>query len=197
MNSFLNAADKEAFIFLNRGHNSFLDSAMFAGRDLLLWVPLVLLGVFTFYRYRCNRAKPHQLIKTGIFVIFSMCLILVSLAILPRIADALIQRERPLYNPEIRETVKLDQFHYPTTYDFFSAKVCAVLAISFFFAGFRQIPRWLKVSLTLWAFLICYNRIFIGAHYPLNIMASALTGALMGLFAYRYFLHLKNDVLVI
>jgi len=193
----LYSIDKQFFIFLNREHSAFMDRIMYDIRDMLLWVPLILLSIFIFSAKFKNKLRPRSLTKVVILSILIVLQIVLCVVILPHIFDPFIQRERPVYDADILQSVNLS-FTYPEKVaDFYSAKACAVAAIAFFFISFYETPKWLKITLLLWTILISYNRIYIGAQYPFNIFISNLLGIGIGLFASRCSQFVKTSVLAL
>lgn len=189
--------DKEVFIYLNTLHLPELDKFMFFARDLLLWVPLILLSVFVLSKYSANKMRPHSLFKTIMFGVFVLLQVVLCVFILPHVFDLFIQRIRPAYNSEILQYVDLSYFRFPEKEEFYAAKICTVAAVSVFFIAVYDTTKWLKVSLVLWTLFISYNRIYTGAHYPSNVLLSMILGIGIGVLTYRYHQYLKNSVIVI
>jgi undecaprenyl-diphosphatase len=40
--------------------------------------------------------------------------------------------------------------------------------------------RWIKIPLLLWALAISYAQVYVGVHYPVDVVAGALLGCLVG-----------------
>ncbi len=197
MDTFLTSLDRDIFIFLNRWHSPLVDEFMFATRNLLLWAPLLGLSIFIILNYRKNRKRPHVLISTIILVVFIAVLVVLSNTVLAYFLEPLANRARPVYDEKLMNQLNVGTFSYLTRFDFFAAKACAVLAISVFLIAVAEVPKWLKGCLLFWAVLISYNRIYIGAYYPSNVLLSDLIGVFLGLIAYRYYQYLCKYVLVI
>lgn len=193
----LGSIDKALFLALNKYHSPTLDQIMFDSRDLLLWVPLVLLSIYIFFNYRRNSTRPHTLTKTVIFSVFIILQVLLCEKILPEFIDPLIHRERPFYDPAILKLFEFGDFEYSQKVGFYSSKACAVMAIATFFVSFKTTKVWLKAALLFWAIFISYNRIYIGAHYPFNIIVSDLLGVGIGLLTYYYYQYLNKNVMII
>lgn len=193
----LESIDKALFLALNRYHSPTLDQIMFDSRDSLLWAPLVLLSIYIVFNYRRNSTRPHTLTKTVIFSVFIILQILLCEKLLPEFIDPLIHRERPLYDAEILKLFEFGDFNYPQKVGFYSSKACAVTAIATFFVCFKNTKTWLKAVLIFWAVLISYNRIYIGAHYPFNVIVSDLLGVGIGLLTYYYYQYLNKHVMII
>jgi len=45
----------------------------------------------------------------------------------------------------------------------------------------------MKISLALWAFIFCFTRIYLGVHYPFDLLSGALLGSLLGFLFYKIF----------
>jgi len=193
----LEAIDRNIFIFLNRYHHPILDNFMFGIRDLILWIPLALLGIYVYFRYKENKSRPHTLTKTIIFTTFIILQIILCTSILPQLIDPLIHRERPLHDPQILGLIVFKNFYLEDVTGFYSAKICAFAAIAVFFISFKAAKIWLKILLIFWIIFISYNRIYIGAYFPFNILISLLLGVGIGMLTYYYYHYLNKHVMVI
>lgn len=193
----LHDIDKAVFIFLNRDHTEMLDNIMYSARNLLFWIPLILLCVFMLQDYKRSKSAPHSMVK--IIMICSLLVIQIVLCeyILPYLIDPMAVMQRPIYNSEIATSVNLGNFTFSTRAVIFSSQVCATAAIAAFLIVLSDTARWLKTVLVVWALLLCYNRIYIGAQYPSTLLISICLGAGVGLLAYRYYYYLKDSLLAI
>jgi len=75
-------------------------------------------------------------------------------------------------------------------YGFYSSHASNIFAISIFFLLlYRKHMRWAIPLVLAWALLICYSRIYLGAHYPADVIAGAIAGSILGWMLARF---LKN-----
>jgi undecaprenyl-diphosphatase len=87
------------------------------------------------------------------------------------------QRLRPCHNPEIIEMVHLVKNYCGGTYGFVSSHASNTFSLAVFIIFYlRYSYRWITVSLVLWASVVSYSRIYLGAHYPLDVLAGAVWG---------------------
>jgi undecaprenyl-diphosphatase len=71
-------------------------------------------------------------------------------------------------------------------YSFFSGHASNSFALALFFGGFmKSYQRILPYVLLIIAGLIAYSRVYIGVHFPLDIICGALVGSLIGWSLYR------------
>ncbi len=99
-----------------------------------------------------------------------------------------VQRLRPCYDAELSGLVRLVKTSCGGRFSFFSAHAANTFAIAFFFTFIlRSKYRYIGFLLVFWAFLVAYSRIYIGVHFPLDVITGALVGLLFSwLFAKLY-----------
>ena len=73
-------------------------------------------------------------------------------------------------------------------YGFVSSHAANTFAIgTFLTAAFRKKSKWVGWMLFAWAFLSSYSRIYIGYHYPGDILCGAVLGILIGLIIWKLY----------
>jgi undecaprenyl-diphosphatase len=189
--------DKKLFVFFNKTHYPILDTIMFAIRNMILWVPLILVCFFIYNYYRKGKLKSNGVIKFGLIVFLILVQMLLCLFILPYVFDPILHKERPFYDSELSTLFNVGDVDFGKREVFYAPKTCAVAAISFFLIVFYHTPKWIKGALIAWVLLIIYNRIYTGAYYPSGVFVSVILGVCIGLFARRYYTYLKESVFVI
>ena len=73
-------------------------------------------------------------------------------------------------------------------FGYFSAHAANSMALAWFFTlGFSKYLRWLPVFLFLWAFMVGYSRIYIGVHFPLDVITGMAVGSMNAAMFYALF----------
>ncbi|HAI39168.1 MAG TPA: phosphatase PAP2 family protein, partial [Maribacter sp.] len=74
-------------------------------------------------------------------------------------------------------------------FGYFSAHASNSFALAVFFGSIlKSSVRYLGVFLVLWAALVAYSRIYIGVHFPLDILTGAFIGSLFGWLFVKLFI---------
>ena len=89
-------------------------------------------------------------------------------------------RLRPCHDPDIAPLMRLVKAGCGGKYGFFSGHASNSFAVALFFVGLFQHQYGHMRWLLLWAALVAYSRIYVGVHYPLDILCGALFGAISG-----------------
>ncbi len=162
--------DQQVFIKLNgEWTNPFLDSVMPYMRSSVYWAPLYLFVlVFVLLNYQ----------KRGLWWI----LLFLSTVALTDMTGTnafkqIIQRLRPCNDPDFPVPVRLLLKQCASGYSFISNHAANHFGMAMFiFITFRHVlKKWAWIAM-LWAALISYAQVYVGVHYPLDVLAGALTG---------------------
>ena len=97
-----------------------------------------------------------------------------------------IGRLRPCHDPEISGMMRLVKSYCGGKFSYFSAHAANSFAPATFFALlFKEKVRFIGIFLFIWAFIVAYSRIYIGVHFPLDVISGAAIGAFFGWVFYR------------
>ena len=101
------------------------------------------------------------------------------------------KRLRPSHTEEIRELIHLytkknGEVYYGGLYGFVSSHAANSFALASFLSKLFKV-RWFGYCIYGWAFIVSYSRIYLGVHYPGDILGGALLGILIGLAVYRIY----------
>ena len=93
------------------------------------------------------------------------------------------QRLRPCHQPEIADIVHIVNNKCGGKYGFLSSHATNVFVVaSFTSLLFRN--KYFSLSIIFWASIISYSRIYLGVHFPADVLAGALLGIIIGIFFY-------------
>lgn len=177
--------DLQLFQFINTGlSNLAFDYLMPALREKLVWLPFyVYLLAFTFVNFRWNVALLF-ILSIGVTVGLS------DLAS-SRVIKNNVERLRPCNDPDIKDMVSL-RVRCGRGYSFTSSHAANHFALVFFFIyTLGRIFKRLRWPLVIWAGLISFAQIYVGVHYPLDVLFGGLLGAGIGMLmalAYNNFI---------
>ncbi|WP_395809345.1 phosphatase PAP2 family protein [Daejeonella sp.] len=165
--------DQNLFFTINHGlSNSFFDWLMPALRNRFFWTPLYLFIIIFSIR---NYGKQGWIMILFLALTFGCTDFISSSLIKPT-----VQRLRPCNDPEIKSDVK-NLVDCGSGYSFPSSHASnhfglAVFLIVLFFSKWKLI---LPMGL-LWAASISFAQVYVGVHYPIDILAGAMLGGMIG-----------------
>jgi undecaprenyl-diphosphatase len=168
------ALDEQLFRIINGGwHNEFLDWLMPYWRDKKFWYPLYLgLIAFILYRFRVK----------GIYLLLTL-FITVGIADLvsSKVLKTSVKRVRPCNDPAVQDDVIL-LVGCGKAYSFTSSHATNHFAIGVFLALtlglYYKRWRWLFY---FWAASIAFGQVYVGVHYPLDVLVGAFLGTAIAL----------------
>ncbi|MEJ1241510.1 phosphatase PAP2 family protein [Chryseolinea sp. T2] len=166
----LSKFDERAFLAINDMHTSWLDPVMMWCSGNVIWLPLYAFLLYQLFKLPKARAFV-AVICIAIGITFSDQL--TSTLIKP-----IVERPRPTWNSELSAQVHTVDGYRGGHYGFPSSHAantfCVSVLLSLVIA--RPWTRWLFV----WAALVSYSRIYLGVHYPGDIITGAALGSMCG-----------------
>ncbi len=165
--------DKDLFLLINQMGSEPWDGFWMFVTNKWTSIPLYIILLILSYR--------HLGVKKTLFVLLSVALLITCTDQLANFFKYGVMRLRPCYDPELGDQLRLVKASCGGKYGYFSAHAANSFAIALFFGYLfnKHIP-YLKYILLLWALLVAYSRIYIGVHFPLDVLTGLAVGSLFG-----------------
>lgn len=176
--------DKKALIFLNGFHTQGLDPVMLTITKTFFWTPLYLFFIFLIF-------KTWK--KEGwMFLLGAIITIVLSDQITSSLMKPFFERLRPSHDPTVQNLLHLVNDYRGSLYGFASSHAANTFGIAMFmWLAFRGVYRWIFLVF-IWAALMTYTRIYLGVHFPGDILVGALVGMISGWLGFRLSLYIKS-----
>lgn len=160
--------------------NPFLDSLMPFLRNSYYWAPLYLfLIVFATVNYKG---------RGWWWVVLFLCTVSLTDIVSSRVFKEAFERLRPCQDPDFFFNVRLLLDRCSGGYSFTSSHAANHfgMATFFFFTTRHLIRGWAWIAY-IWAAVICFAQVYVGVHYPFDILGGAVLGIVFGLFTGMFF----------
>lgn len=172
--------DKEWLLAVNGSDSLYLDRVAKVLTTAITWVPLY---ISLFYVVLHNNESVKKIIY--ILLAAGLCVLLAG-TVDDAIVKPTVARWRPTHDPEIGMMVDIVNGYRGGNYGFFSAHASNTFSIAIFFCWLIR-SRLLSVALVIWSLTNCWTRLYLGVHYPGDILVGLMWGFLVGSFVYYLF----------
>jgi len=167
--------DRWLFTRINRaGANPFFDQLMPFIREAIVWAPLYL---FILVLVLTNFRK-----QAGWWILFFISTVAMTDLVGNYVFKHGIKRIRPCNDPLFADQVRLLLDHCGAGFSFTSNHAANHfgMAVFFFLTLRRSLGKWVWTAL-LWAAMIAYAQVYVGVHYPFDVLGGAILGMLFGI----------------
>jgi undecaprenyl-diphosphatase len=183
--NWLDHLDKLLFTLIQHDTDqSVLDKIMPILREPLTWVPLYAFMLLYAFRQGAVKAWP--------FIILTLLTFAITDTVAAQVLKPLFGRLRPCHDPDVASMIRglVDcggLYSMPSNH---AANHFGLAA--FWYFSIRQMSGRKWVWLWWWAAAVCYAQVYVGKHYPFDVLAGASFGLLTGLVTYRLFVYWES-----
>ena len=164
--------DQQITLWINGSDNLWLDGFALSITSTMTWIPAALVLLYVIIRHGEMREILLTILALG------LC-ILIADQTASGLFKPLVARPRPTHDPVLMTMVDVVNDYRGGQYGFFSSHAANTFGAAMFFTlVFRHAPTGLL--LFCWASLSSYTRIYLGVHFPIDILCGALCGLVSG-----------------
>ncbi len=174
----LNAYDRELFVYLNSLGIEQYDGFWLIITNILTWIPL-----YAFLLFLVLKKYPK---KEALAIIATVVAALLFVLAFTEGVKEFVARLRPNNHEELKSLIRI--LKTPTNYSFFSGHASTSFSITVLVVLFLRKKLKYIYLLFLWPILFSLSRIYVGVHYPSDIVVGALVGTLIAIAFYKLYL---------
>lgn len=169
----LDAFDRKLFFLVNNGWaNDFFDRLMPLLRESNLWIPLylfMLVFILVNFGYR-----------GWLWILFAVCTAALCDLVSSHLIKEHIFRLRPCQNPELAQQIRILANYCPRSSSFTSSHATNHFGTAMFIAVTLRAYTgpWIRLFF-VWAAAICLAQVYVGVHYPLDVLSGGLLGCML------------------
>jgi undecaprenyl-diphosphatase len=169
--------DRDLLLWLNSFHTDWLDSMMYWITRTFVWTPLYMfLIVLVIQKYK----KESWIILLGAALVVIFCDQTTSTFMKPFFA-----RLRPSQEPSLQGIIHLVNGYTGGKYGFASGHAANTFGTALFvWLTLRSYYKWIAL-IFIWAMLMTYTRIYLGVHYPTDILVGGAIGLFYGWLSFK------------
>lgn len=196
MIKYLDQLDKELLIALNSSGSEYWDSFMWLVTGKIAWVPTALVFIYMLFKPAFKSGNTRAIrtasakagLKEGLLALLMLVL---TVVICDQISSSFFkpffERLRPSREPELDGLLTLVNGYKGGKYGFVSSHAANSVGFAVFISLLFK-KRWLSLFVFAWAVTNSYSRLYMGVHYPGDVLIGAMIGiAVAYLMYYLYF----------
>lgn len=174
--------DKQLLLWFNGSQSLYLDALVRTLTNAVTWIPFYLT---LFYVVMKNNESVQKILL--VLASAGLCVLMAG-TIDDAIVKPTVARWRPTHDPQIGLLVDIVDGYRGGKYGFFSAHASNTFSIAIFFWWLVR-SRILTCAMVIWSLVNCWTRLYLGVHYPGDIMVGLCWGAISGSVVYWLIYH--------
>jgi undecaprenyl-diphosphatase len=179
--------DQQLFLFINSHNSPFWDTVMYTLSGRVIWAPLYL-AILIYLGIRYKR-------KFLVILFFIILAVTMADQFSVHLFKNVFHRLRPCHEPSLLGLIHLVNGECGGLYGFVSSHASNSFNVALLSLMFIR-KRWYTISIITWASVIGYSRIYLGVHYPGDVICGSMLGALIGWGCYKLYEITDRKILV-
>ena len=180
--------DTDILLAINGWHAPWADTLMWIISAKTTWIPLYLLLIgLLVWRYRQPAPTPIKWLQKVPACVVMIVVIALAVGAADFIASGILKdwvaRPRPSRVPELEGVLHLVNGYKSGQYGFVSSHAANTMAVALLFSLIWR-NKIATVGLMLWVAANCYSRMYLGVHYPTDILGGLIVGSLVAVGGY-------------
>lgn len=169
--------DMQVLSIFNGSDNIMLDQMVQILTSGLTWIPLYVMLFFVVIRNNETMGQIALVVGSAIFCV------LFADGLVDGIIKQLAERWRPSNDPTFKYMVQVVDDIRLKGYSFCSAHAANTMSLAVFFSLLIR-SKMLTITLVIWSLINCWTRLYLGVHYPSDILCGMIIGIIVGILVY-------------
>lgn len=169
--------DMQVLSIFNGSDNIMLDQMVQILTSGLTWIPLYVMLFFVVMRNNETMGQIALVVGSAIFCV------LFADGLVDGIIKQLAERWRPSNDPTFKYMVQVVDDIRLKGYSFCSAHAANTMSLAVFFSLLIR-SKLLTITLVIWSLINCWTRLYLGVHYPSDILCGMFIGIIVGILVY-------------
>ena len=169
--------DMQVLSLFNGSDNIMLDQMVQILTSGLTWIPLYVMLFFVVMRNNETMGQIALVVGSAIFCV------LFADGLVDGIIKQLAERWRPSNDPPFKYMVQVVDDIRLKGYSFCSAHAANTMSLAVFFSLLIR-SKMLTITLVIWSLINCWTRLYLGVHYPSDILCGMIIGIIVGILVY-------------
>jgi undecaprenyl-diphosphatase len=182
--------DYQLFRIINGSNNRVLDFLMYWISDKWIWLPLYIWVFYMLIRYMGKKLIWFALLTGGLIALSDQLSVYIKF---------FFQRLRPCHDPQLVSTIHLVNSECGGQYGFLSSHASNTMTLVLLLSAILPSQyNAVKIRLLIYLIIVGYSRIYLGAHFPGDIIAGWMLGifvACIGILIWKKFAVEKQKTL--
>lgn len=174
------ALDHIILELFNGSDSLYVDGLILVLTNALTWIPLYLALALVIIKN--NETMPQILLAIGC----AAACVLITSVVSDCVVKPYFERLRPTNDPIIKYSIDVVNGIRETNFGFFSSHAANTMGIAMFVSLLLR-SRKLTCMMMLWSIVNGYTRLYLGVHYPSDVFAGLLFGAVTGIVVYAIY----------